>query len=974
MVAPIALAVAADTGTAVGAFNSLAASIAGAHQQWNKLNMVMGVTGAIAGRIGGSLGALQGSFSKLSHIVGQGIDILRGLGVGLEYAFSSIVKELDKIQGFQAIMSVTTKSTEEVGRSYEWLRGIADRLGVQFDALTSNYAKLVAALPQGAEGLKTAQTVFLGIADAARTLHASNNDIQLMFYAVTQMASKGTVSMEELRRQLGEKLPGTMQIAAKALNTLPETLEAAIKKGIVSSEKFLPIFGAALVRTFGDSAEQASKSVSAALNRLTNVWVDFVKSILDSGAGQSIANVFDAIREKLQDPYIVERFSTMVKFLGDKFTEFVKNLTAEDLRKGFDTFSNAIQFAMTLIEKLIGLITWIINNGAKAGAIIGGLAGASMGAVAGPWGALAGGVIGAGGGAYLGSKLSEGGVQGAQLRSQYDMSDAAVQARAEQARAAQEQYKIKMLTGPLQDFKGLNSLNGLEKLFDAARLNQQTIDDLYKILQDKSFKTDSQKTNALREYAKYGMALPQGANLADVLQPSTKKTPGLATHENSLEATWNRANGLSANYSKELKNLNELYKTGRMTLDDYTGAVEDLIMKQPFAIEMTKEATAARKMEDKALLENWKSYDAQLEVINRVNESLAEEMRLGQMNGENRQIEAQVTQVANSYREVGLKLTRDQADALREQYRTIIEINKISQAREQFEGATVNRFEQQINMLKAIRESLNDPTSGTTKQDAQNYLVSQNPDMFKGTEEYYQLQKSLAADTFAYLEALKRDEYISTETYNRLKTQAQLKVYDEQIQAADYTFGQLSTLMKSNSREAFEIGKAASVAQALINAYEAINKAWTLPYPFNIAAAAAVGAATFANVRAIASTQMGGYAGGGYTGNGGRGDVAGVVHGREYVVNSNATARHRATLEAMNSGRYSGDSGSQVNVIVNNNADGTTVRKDERQTPNGRDIEITIERVVVGQVQRGGRIASAVEGMYGLNRAAGLSR
>lgn len=45
-----------------------------------------------------------------------------------------------------------------------------------------------------------------------------------------------------------------------------------------------------------------------------------------------------------------------------------------------------------------------------------------------------------------------------------------------------------------------------------------------------------------------------------------------------------------------------------------------------------------------------------------------------------------------------------------------------------------------------------------------------------------------------------------------------------------------------------------------------------------------------------------GFADGGYTGGGGVGDVAGVVHGKEFVVNAQATARNRGLLEAINSG------------------------------------------------------------------------
>jgi len=45
-----------------------------------------------------------------------------------------------------------------------------------------------------------------------------------------------------------------------------------------------------------------------------------------------------------------------------------------------------------------------------------------------------------------------------------------------------------------------------------------------------------------------------------------------------------------------------------------------------------------------------------------------------------------------------------------------------------------------------------------------------------------------------------------------------------------------------------------------------------------------------------------GYASGGYTGDFGTDEVAGVVHGREFVMNAAATARNRAALDAMNRG------------------------------------------------------------------------
>lgn len=83
-----------------------------------------------------------------------------------------------------------------------------------------------------------------------------------------------------------------------------------------------------------------------------------------------------------------------------------------------------------------------------------------------------------------------------------------------------------------------------------------------------------------------------------------------------------------------------------------------------------------------------------------------------------------------------------------------------------------------------------------------------------------------------------------------------------------------------------------------------------------------------------------GYEYGGYTGAGGRGMVAGYVHGQEFVVNANATARNRALLESINSGKQVSS-----NVTVHNYA-GVQV---ETATGGNGEIEIMIRKAVAEQ-------------------------
>lgn len=67
-------------------------------------------------------------------------------------------------------------------------------------------------------------------------------------------------------------------------------------------------------------------------------------------------------------------------------------------------------------------------------------------------------------------------------------------------------------------------------------------------------------------------------------------------------------------------------------------------------------------------------------------------------------------------------------------------------------------------------------------------------------------------------------------------------------------------------------------------------------------ATAGINATALAGAAAIKGTALAGFESGGYTGNGGIKDIAGVVHGKEFVLNASATAKNRPYLEAMNNG------------------------------------------------------------------------
>lgn len=138
-----------------------------------------------------------------------------------------------------------------------------------------------------------------------------------------------------------------------------------------------------------------------------------------------------------------------------------------------------------------------------------------------------------------------------------------------------------------------------------------------------------------------------------------------------------------------------------------------------------------------------------------------------------------------------------------------------------------------------------------------------------------QLQQAYFEQERAQLEAARAQGLISETEYsnavvalNQQQTLATVELKKQQIQNEKdidkqrtenlkSTLGTISSLQSSSSKELQAVGKAAAIAQATMDGYAAVQKALaSAPPPFNYALAAAVGAATAANVAKIAGVGL----------------------------------------------------------------------------------------------------------------------
>ena len=112
-------------------------------------------------------------------------------------------------------------------------------------------------------------------------LQLSADDTQGVFTALEQIVSKGAVSAEELRGQLGERLPGAFQIAARSLGVTTQTLDEMLRKGEVLAEDLLPRLADELRESVAEGLPDATESAAADFERLENAVLNLNAAIAD---------------------------------------------------------------------------------------------------------------------------------------------------------------------------------------------------------------------------------------------------------------------------------------------------------------------------------------------------------------------------------------------------------------------------------------------------------------------------------------------------------------------------------------------------------------------------------------------------------------------------------------------------------------------------------------------------------------------
>lgn len=266
------------------------------------------VKGGLTGVIGGFKNLL-GAFG----IVG-GIQLIADLG-------RKIFQTVTTIEKLNFSLKAVTNGNAELIRTTNFLTEITDKYGASLITTTERYIKFLAAAKQSNVSMKDTEEIFSVVTKAAGVLGLKTDELSGIYLALEQMLSKGKVTTEELRRQLGERLPGAFGIMAKALGVTTAELDQMLKKGEVLSSEAIPKLAKELQNVEWLKNVDEIDTLIASQNRLENSWINLIKNIEDGNG--AISNFF-----KNGIKFGAEFIKTLdnLSLASDGFIDFIGNL------------------------------------------------------------------------------------------------------------------------------------------------------------------------------------------------------------------------------------------------------------------------------------------------------------------------------------------------------------------------------------------------------------------------------------------------------------------------------------------------------------------------------------------------------------------------------------------------------------------------------------------------------------------------
>ena len=303
-----------------------------------------GAEGAIGAGIGGIIGGAPGA------LVGGAIGAQVGQFTG---ALAEVAQYDAALEKQRKALKLVIGNTDQYNKAQAFLAKTSKDLAIPQDVIVRQFTSLTASVKGAGLSVDDAKESFLAIASGIRGTGGSLEDMKSAMRATSQVFSKGKVSAEELRQQLGERLPGAFTLFAESMGKTPAELDKALEQGKVTLEDFLG-FSQKLFDEYGENAKILAQAPESAGDRLQTEISNLKDNLGD--LLRPIGAEFQAV------------FGDIVRIINNAITAF-KKFMGIGLENAISKAESAVAKAQKKFERVSGLDDSPRNRNLKAQAL-----------------------------------------------------------------------------------------------------------------------------------------------------------------------------------------------------------------------------------------------------------------------------------------------------------------------------------------------------------------------------------------------------------------------------------------------------------------------------------------------------------------------------------------------------------------------------------------------------------------------------
>lgn len=318
------------------------------------------------------LGNEMGKTTQKASFLGGQIDQLGSMIAGAFaiqgiIAFTqNVVRASVALEGMERQLKAITGTEAQAAAEMDYLRAISEQYGLNLQETTKAYISFAGATTRSGMSMAQTRDIFESVSMATTVMGLSTEQSQGAFLALQQMVSKSTVSAEELRGQLGERIPGAFSLATEAARRMTGNLDLTeqqfgkmMEQGRVLAKDLLPELAKVFKETFEKDVAESAEGGAAALNRMSTAFFNLLTNVGNTAPITGAVNAITALTDAVARGVSVLSKGTTETYLNDKKLEqtlqaqtVIKKLNAQLDKQGLTDAEKKIKIDKLLADGL----------------------------------------------------------------------------------------------------------------------------------------------------------------------------------------------------------------------------------------------------------------------------------------------------------------------------------------------------------------------------------------------------------------------------------------------------------------------------------------------------------------------------------------------------------------------------------------------------------------------------------------------